>query len=48
MCSCKNKSKNTSLNKVSPKKDTVEKGFKYKTVVVDNSVKWLTKTLQLN
>ena len=42
MCSCK--------NKTSTKKDKVEKekGFKYKTVVVDKSIKWLTKTLQLN
>jgi hypothetical protein len=46
MCSCKNK--NNSFKKVSTKKDNVEKGFKYKTVVVDKSVKWLTKTLQLN
>lgn len=45
MCSCKNKTKNNSINAEDKKTNYV---FKYKTVIVDKKVKNLTEELQLN
>jgi len=45
MCSCKNHKRGSSQKVETPKKETV---VKYKTVVIDKSVKLLTKALQYN